>query len=344
MNQRSPLRVACIGTGYFSTFHIDAWHRIAEAVPVAAADINIDKARATGLAAYESVPTMLRETSPDIVDIISPPDTHLEFILAALEHGVRAVICQKPFCGSRAEAERALQLSKSAGIPILVHENFRFQPWYRVIKTAIRSGEIGRLLQVTFRLRPGDGQGREAYLSRQPYFQSMPRFLVHETAIHWIDTFRFLLGEPVEVFADLRRLNPVIAGEDAGYILFSYEDGVRALFDGNRLLDHDAGDTRCTMGEMLVEGTLGTLSLQGDGGVTLRRFGDNHTEVLHAGRTYRGFGGDCVYQLQKHVVSGLLDGTPLENTVSDYMPNIVLEELIYRSADEGRKLKVDPRA
>ena len=36
--------------------------------------------------------------------------------------------------------------------------------------------------------RFGDGQGPRAYLDRQPYFQTMPRLLVHETAIHWIDT------------------------------------------------------------------------------------------------------------------------------------------------------------
>ncbi|MEM7589839.1 MAG: hypothetical protein AAF320_06780, partial [Myxococcota bacterium] len=29
-----------------------------------------------------------------------------------------------------------------------------------------------------------------------------------------------------------------------------------ALFDGNRLLDHSAENTRCTMGEALVEGTV----------------------------------------------------------------------------------------
>ncbi|MEZ5740638.1 MAG: hypothetical protein R3E68_15060 [Burkholderiaceae bacterium] len=54
-------------------------------------------------------------------------------------------------------------------------------------------------------MRLGDGQGPEAHLSRQPYFQQMPRFLVHETAIHFIDSFRFPLGE-VGPTARLRRL------------------------------------------------------------------------------------------------------------------------------------------
>ncbi|MEZ5906603.1 MAG: hypothetical protein R3C69_16410 [Geminicoccaceae bacterium] len=75
-----------------------------------------------------------------------------------------------------------------------------------------------RLFQASFRLRTGDGQGPRAYLDRQPYFQQMGRFLVHETAIHFIDVFRFLLGEPEAVLARLVRLNPAIAGEDAGVI------------------------------------------------------------------------------------------------------------------------------
>ena len=43
---------------------------------------------------------------------------------------------------------------------------------------------------------------RDAYLARQPYFQTMERFLVHEVAVHWIDTFRFLQGEVEAVFKD----------------------------------------------------------------------------------------------------------------------------------------------
>ncbi|MFT7533929.1 MAG: putative dehydrogenase, partial [Gammaproteobacteria bacterium] len=128
--------------------------------------------------------------------------------------------------------------------------------------------ELGSL--ASFIMLPGDGQGDGAYLDRQPYFQQMPRFLIHETAIHFIDTFRYLFGEPESVFADLRKLNPVISGEDAGYLMFNYADGKRALFDGNRHLDHAATHTRCTMGEALIEGSAGTLELKGDGSVLVR--------------------------------------------------------------------------
>ena len=89
------------------------------------------------------------------------------------------------------------------GGQLVVHENFRWQPWYREAHRLIRDGVLGKLHSVAFRLRPGDGQGPRAYLERQPYFQKMPRLLVHETAIHWIDTFRFLMGEITAVYASL---------------------------------------------------------------------------------------------------------------------------------------------
>jgi len=221
-------------------------------------------------------------------------------------------------------------------VPLVVHENFRFQPWYRVMKALIDAGEIGDLLQITFRLRPGDGQGPDAYLDRQPYFQKMPRFLVHETAVHWIDTFRYLAGAPVRVMADLRKLNPSIAGEDAGFILFDQGGGVRAVFDGNRLLDHAAANTRCTMGEALVEGTKGTLTLLGDGSVHLRAFGSLESRCMLDATTAKGFGGDCVLHLQTHVVSALRGGLSLENTADDYLAVMAIEEAIYAAAEEGR--------
>ena len=264
------MKVGCVGAGYFSRFHYDAWSRVEGADAIASVDHEIQNARATGLAAFDNLDAMLDKHKPAIIDIITPPETHLDFIRLALQTGPRAIICQKPFCRDLQEAQEAVRLSEESGIPIIVHENFRFQPWYRAIKSQIGGGKIGGVLQLTFRLRPGDGQGPDAYLDRQPYFRNMPRFLVHETAVHWIDTFRFLMGEPEAVFADLRNMNPAVAGEDAGYVLFRYANGVRAMFDGNRLLDHAAENTRCTMGEALIEGTKGSLELHGDGSVWFR--------------------------------------------------------------------------
>lgn len=331
------VRIACLGAGYFSQFHVDAWGRISNAELVGIADRDIETAGQTGYPAFESLDLLLKETSPDIVDIITPPPTHLDAIKAALDHGVQAIICQKPFCTSLEEARTAVSLAEAANVPLIVHENFRFQPWYREMARSIAAGDIGQIHQMTFRLRTGDGQGPDAYLSRQPYFQKMDRFLVHETAVHWIDTFRFLLGDIQAVYADLRKMNPVIAGEDAGYIIFDFDQGVRAIFDGNRHLDHAADNVRTTLGEALLEGSEGTISLTGDGAVYLRPFGQTGSRTLLEPQDWRGFAGDCVFALQSHVVASLLGKGQLENTAADYLRVIEVEDAIYRSASEGRK-------
>lgn len=334
-----PLRVACLGAGYFAGFHYEAWRKIGRVRLVGACDQDREKAVATGLAAFTELECMLKMARPSLLDIITPPQTHFDAIKLAMENGVKVIICQKPFCLSLEEAERATQLAEEAGVTLVVHENFRFQPWYRTIKQALDTSLIGDVLQLTFRLRTGDGQGPRAYLDRQPYFQEMPKLLIHETGVHWIDTFRFLLGEPSAVYADLRKLNPVIKGEDAGYFVFDYENGVRALFDGNRLLDHAAENCRTTLGEALIEGVEGTLTLSGDGSVRARRFGDQDDTILLAAQKWDGFGGDCVKNLISHVVDGVFDGTPLENQARDYLKVIAIEQAIYESDRQERKIR-----
>lgn len=332
------LSVLCVGAGYFARFHHEAWARHSETALVAVADPNTARAEAVGVSAYPSLSAALEVVQPDIIDLIVPPATHAALVEEALSAGPKAVICQKPFATSLEEAERLCAASETLDIPLIVHENFRFQPWYRKVKETLETGSLGDLHQLTFRLRTGDGQGPEAYLDRQPYFQTMPRLLVHETGVHWVDTFRYLMGPITSVYADLRQMNPVIAGEDAGHILFEFEGGKRALFDGNRHLDHASENTRLTFGEALVEGTKGSLTLTGDGALRHRAFGATESGVVLAPQDWPGFAGDCVYALQSHVIAALNVEAAFENTARDYLAVRKVEAAIYRSAHEGRRI------
>ncbi len=332
----SQLRVAAIGAGYFSRFHYDAWTRMDDVTLVGLCDLDAERASESAARwkvaqSFTDAAEMLDRLKPDLIDIITPPDAHLPLIKLAAERGIGA-ICQKAFCRSLAEAKEAAQLAEAARILLVVHENFRFQPWYGEIKRRLKSGDLGQLYQATFRLRPGDGQGANAYLDRQPYFQTMERFLVHETAIHFVDTFRFLFGEVADVFADLRRLNPAIVGEDAGIVIFCHGSGVRSVFDGNRLVDHPAQNKRFTMGELIIEGERAVLRLDGDGNLFMRALQTDTWEPLAFEKSEAGFGGDSVYRLQRHVIDHLQSRRPVMNTAREYIANLVVEEAIYKSA------------
>lgn len=337
----SALRVGIVGAGYFGRFHYDAWSRMEDARIVGICVRNPEQAR--NVAAEFSVPSIYSAIGDliggglDLLDITAPPETHLGMIEAAAGR-VPWVICQKPFCRSVEEAEQAVRIAEAAGMRLAIHENFRHQPWYREIRRQIDAGAVGAPYQASFRLRPGDGQGPEAYLARQPYFQKMPRFLVRETAIHWIDTFRYLLGEATAVTARLRRLNPAIAGEDAGVILMEFESGAIGLFDGNRLSDHAAVNRRLTLGEAEIEGPDGALRLDGDARITHRRFGENGWEAVGFDWTDHLFGGDCVYLTNKAILEDFRAGRPSETEASAYLRNLAIEEAVYRSDAEGARV------
>jgi len=334
------LRVAVVGAGFFAQFHHEAWARLDTGDLVGICDLDRSRADAAASACatqgFGDLESMLDATEADVVDIATPPDTHLDLVSAVADRGL-PVICQKPLGPTLAEAQAVAASASAAGVTLAVHENFRFQPWFREARRLIDAGKLGDLHGIAFRMRPGDGQGPDAYLDRQPYFQTMKRFLVHETGIHFVDTFRFLMGEMTSVYADLRQINPAIAGEDAGTIVFRFAGGQSGVYDANRLNDHVSDNPRRTMGEMWLEGSNGVLRLDGSGRLWWKPHGGDEAEHVYAWED-RGFGGDCVYATQAHIAAHLLDGAPLETGADAYLRNVEIEEAIYRSAAERRAI------
>jgi D-apiose dehydrogenase len=338
------LAVAIVGLGYFSQFHQDAWSRCPEARVIGIADndpMRVAEAakRFPEARTFHHLEAMLNAEKPDCVDIVTPQNTHLALVRTVAEREISAAICQKPLAPGWDEAVAVVETAERAGTRLIIHENFRFMPWFRETKRLADNGQVGTPLQVTFMLRPGDGQGPNAYLDRQPYFRLMPRFLIHETGIHLVDVFRYLLGEMTGVFARLKRFNPAISGEDAGIVIFEFACGATGIFDGNRLTDHPALDTRMTNGMMFLEGTGGTIRLDGFGRLFLKPHGSPETEHPYTWQN-RGFGGDCVYLQTRHLVEHLVKGAPVVNEGRAYLRNCAIEEVIYRSAKENRFLAV----
>ncbi len=333
------LKGVCVGAGYFSRFHYEAWSRIPEVKIVALCDSNNEKAVAMATEfgienGYTTVTEMLDKEQPDFIDIITPPETHLQICREAFKRKIH-VIVQKALAPTFNEAEMIVNEAKQAGVRLMLHENFRFQPWYREIKKILEEKVIGdTIFSAYFRMRMGDGWGDEAYLNRQPYFREMERLLVYETGIHFIDTFRYLFGEIKEVYSKLRKLNPVIKGEDAGIVHFEFENGVQVVWDANRYNESLAENSRYTFGELLIEGNNGSIRLYNNGTITIQTLGS--PERIHAYHHPKSnFAGDCVYTIQQHFVDCLVNKKPFETSGSDYLNNIKIQETVYESAAKG---------
>lgn len=342
------LRVVVAGLGYFSRFHLEAWQTLDGALLVGVADPDAARRAAAaerfGVTGDADALALIDRLAPDLVDIVAPPPAHAALIRGALAPG-RWIVCQKPFCTSIAEAETITAEAEAAGSTLVIHENFRFQPWYRAAGAFLQAGRMGQVYQARFALRPGDGRGPRAYLDRQPAFQTMPRLLIHETGVHFIDLFRWLLGPVDSVYADLSTLNPVLAGEDAGILILQHASGARSIFDGNRLSDVPAEDPRRTMGLFEIEGEAGTMALDANGALSFRPFADAVAKPLALPYPVDpgSFGGGCVAALIRHVIAARKAGRRPENTARAYLPNLAVVEAAYRSAAEGRRLSLTER-
>src|SRR5436190_16485024 len=156
-----PSTLVMIGAGYFARFQAEAWKRLAAANCAAVVDAVPGKAREFanefGIASgYESLDAAFEREKPDFVDIATRPEAHLPLTRAAAARGVH-VICQKPMAPTWDESVAMVEACEAAGVRLLMHENWRWQPWYREVKRMIETGRLGRPFQFSFFWRTGDG-------------------------------------------------------------------------------------------------------------------------------------------------------------------------------------------
>ncbi len=94
------------------------------------------------------------------------------------------------------------------------------------------------------------------------------------------------------------------------------------------------------MGEFLIEGECGVLSLDGDGRIGFRAHGSNDIEMVAFAWDDIDFGWRLCLSLQKHVIDHRLGRGELETRAIDYLQNIRIEEAIYESNETGRRVAV----
>ena len=325
------LRVGLVGAGMISRHHLIAWERADAAEVVAICDPDRDRARARagehGIEhVHGDVDAMLEAATLDVVDVVSPRETHAEMVRAAVGRGLD-VMCQKPLCPTLAEA-RALVSEVGERVRLMVHENWRFRPWYRCAHRWLGEGRLGEVRQARMSVFGAgllaDAEGRYPALERQPFFRNERRLLIAESLIHHIDVLRWLLGPLRVLAARTARGVPVVAGETLASILLETAEGAPVVLEAN--LSAHGYAARAT-DALVVIGARDTLTLEGP---QLRLAGD--------GKCRETFDADAGYQASfdaaiAHFLDCLRRQTPFETGASDNLETLALVEALYAAAD-----------
>lgn len=324
------VRIGMVGAGWVAGYHLPAWRLQADRAEIAAIcdpDLTAAQARARAFGiprAFASAEAMLEQVPLDGIDICAPRDTHLDLVRLGAGRGL-AILCQKPLAPNLAAAQ-ALVAELGPRLPLMVHENWRFRPYYRRLREWLAAGLPGELRQVQLEffssgmIAGADGQ-RPALL-RQPFFRTLERLLVMEVLIHHLDTLRFLLGEMTVDAAQLGRSNDDIRGEDMAAIALRRDaDGVPIFVTGN-LAVHGAPPV--PFDRLRLIGSRGVATLEA---TELRLVGETAlTESFDADASYAGSYAAAI----AHFLDGLAAGGRFETGAADNLRTLALVEEAYR--------------
>jgi predicted dehydrogenase len=249
----NTLNVAMIGHGFMGAAHSQGW-RVAprffdlDARPVM--ELVVGRTGAAESAAkwgWNSSASQWREAIErddiDIVDIVTPGDSHAEIAIAALDAG-KHVLCEKPLANSVAEAEAMADAATRAaanGVYAMTGFTFRRVPAATFARDLVASGRLGRVYQV-----------RASYLQdwladpEAPYVWRLDKSLagsgaLGDIAAHAVDLAQFITGWRltsvsgiIETLVPERDGRPVTV-DDLALFTGRFDSGVLATVEATRL-------------------------------------------------------------------------------------------------------------
>ena len=255
------LRFAIFGTGFWSRFQLAGWLELDDVECVAF--YNRTRSKAEALAREFGVPVvyddpeeLLRHEKIDFMDIIAHVDMHSELVHLAARYEI-PVICQKPMATDLETARQMVQACQEAGIPFMVHENWRYQYPIQQVKKALQEGDVGK----PFRAHIVYANSAPVF-ENHPYLKELDQFIIADIGSHLLDTARFLFGEARTLYCQTRQVTQGIKGEDVATMMLEMGDGITvtcALSYASRV-EHD----RWNETYMIIECDKGCIELAPD--------------------------------------------------------------------------------
>jgi len=135
----------------------------------------------------------------DVIDIVTPGDSHVDIAVAALEAG-KHVLCEKPLANSVSDAQRMAEAAASVrprGILSMVGFAYRRVPAVTHLKDLIAEGSIGRVQQVRASYRQDWLVDPQVPLAWRLQRERAGSGALGDIGAHIIDLVEFVTGQTV---------------------------------------------------------------------------------------------------------------------------------------------------
>ncbi|MDH3683865.1 MAG: Gfo/Idh/MocA family oxidoreductase, partial [Acidimicrobiia bacterium] len=162
---------------------------------------------------------MLETARPDVVHVLTPPETHPVLVAQALDAGAD-VICEKPITPDLATLDELLAKASARGRRLIESHNYRFNESIRRIRNEIDAGALGPVREVEIRivLPVTDPAGRFGDPNLPNPIHRMPAGVIHDFTTHFAYLVRHLAPG-----VDYRRVAAAWSRHDDN-ALFRYDD------------------------------------------------------------------------------------------------------------------------
>ena len=215
------LRAGLVGFGHGGTiFHAPFLHAIDGLELAAILQRHGDTAAQAypGTIVSRTMDDLLAQPNLDLVVISTPPSTHFELAVQALEAN-KHVVLDKPFVATSDEARQLIELARARHRILSVYQNCRWDGDFQTLQQVLASGELGRLVTVESRYdryRPGP--------RTKPWQEkTLPgNGVLHDLAAHLVDQALVLFGTPEAILADVRLERDVAVVNDAFTLCLRY--------------------------------------------------------------------------------------------------------------------------
>jgi predicted dehydrogenase len=223
---------------------------------------------------------------------------------------------------------------KAAGIPLMVHENFRFQAPLISVRDVIESGAIGtpHFGRISFRT------GYDVFAG-QPYLAREEQLILLDLGVHVLDMARVYFGEAETVYCQTQRIRPNVRAEDMATMLLRHRSGATSIVDCSYSTWTQPDPFPQTL--LQIEGTEGGIALLEGYRMQVTTGGEMHerdvsspllawtSQPWHTAQ-------ESVLNTQRHWIDCLRKGIPPQTSGEDNLRTYALTMAAYRSAAERR--------
>ena len=231
----TPLRVACLGMGWWSDVLADAIKRSGKLEIVSCYTRSEDKRRAFaakyGCQAAESYEAILADPQIEAIINTTPNDVHLETTRAAAAAG-KHVFLDKPIANRVSEGRAISEVCRKAGIVLALGYQRRRESHFRWIKRQIDAGAFGKLVNAEANISR-DRLGKIDLTSWRYQAAGMPGGVMLQIGIHYTDVLEYLMG-PVKAVSG-RFVQLVLPGDnpDVASLVLEHESGALSTLNAS---------------------------------------------------------------------------------------------------------------